>query len=178
MITVDGLNEVNKSLQSIDVKGKDYVMVNKRVQAFRQLAPQGSIQTEIVSLEDGVVTIKATVFDEDGKILATGHAQEKETSSYINRTSFIENGETSAIGRALGFCGIGVDKSIASAEEVQNAIAQQDEKIDELHQNSLKKLCEQKGLNVADTFPDGVENLNYKQHDEAVRKLSKLKDKK
>lgn len=177
MITQDGLIQVNKGLQGIDVKGKNYVMVNSRVEAFRELSPQGSIQTELVSLTDGVVTMKATVLDEDGRVLATGYAQEKETASYINRTSFIENCETSAIGRALGFCGIGIEKSIASAEEVRNAITQQEEKISETHVKALVSLCEQKGLDAYETFPDGVENLNYEQHDKAVKRLQKMKDK-
>ena len=69
--------------------------------------------------------MKATISDENGVVLATGHAQEKESSSFINKTSFIENCETSVVGRALGMCGIGVDVSIASAEEVQNAINNQ-----------------------------------------------------
>ena len=61
----------------------------------------------------------------NGKIVATGHAQEKEGSTFINKTSYIENAETSAIGRALGLLGIGIDTSIASAEEVSTAIANQ-----------------------------------------------------
>lgn len=122
------LEEINKTLKTADVKGKPYVEVNKRVIAFRQLEPNGTIATDIVSLENGIVTMKATVYAGDGKVLATGYAQEKESSSFINKTSYIENCETSAVGRALGFCGIGVDGSIASAEEVGNAIYQQEGK--------------------------------------------------
>lgn len=125
------LERINKGLQTIDVKGKGYVEVNKRVMAFRELEPNGAITTEIVSLErddkGGVVTMKATVTNGNGQVLGTGYAYEKETSSFINKTSYIENCETSAVGRALGFCGIGVDTSIASAEEVANAIKQQED---------------------------------------------------
>lgn len=121
----EGLSKVNEKLKSIDVKGKGYVQVNERVKGFRELCPNGRIETDIVDLTDGVVTMKAYVYDEEGKLLSTGYAQEKETSSYINKTSFIENCETSAVGRALGWCGIGVDGSMASAEEVANAITNQ-----------------------------------------------------
>ena len=100
-------------------------MVTERIKGFRNICPDGSITTEIISLVDGVVTMKATITDETGKVIATGLAQEKETSSFINKTSFIENCETSAVGRALGFAGIGVDGSMASAEEVANAIMNQ-----------------------------------------------------
>ena len=135
MVTKEGLEEVNKSMDSIgiertDKKGntskKAYVMVNERVKAFRAICPDGSITTNIVSMDNGIVTMKAEVYDEAGKLLATGFAQEKETSSFINKTSYIENCETSAVGRALGFVGIGIDSSMASAEEVANAIIQQD----------------------------------------------------
>jgi hypothetical protein len=47
-------------------------------------------------------------------------------SSNINKTSYVENCETSAIGRALAMLGIGIDTSIASANEVSDAISKQD----------------------------------------------------
>lgn len=119
------LERINKGLETIDVKNKNYVQVDKRVMAFRELEPNGSITSEIVSNDGGVVVMKATVCGGDGNILGTGYAYEKETASYINKTSYIENCETSAVGRALGFCGIGIDGSIASAEEVANAILNQ-----------------------------------------------------
>lgn len=125
MIEAEKLREINERLDSVDIKGKDYVQVNQRIKGFRELCPNGTIKTDILSLEDGVVTMKATITDEEGKILATGLAQEKESSSFINKTSFIENCETSAIGRALGFIGIGIETSVASAEEVQNAMNNQ-----------------------------------------------------
>lgn len=119
------IQKANQALKSTDIKGKGYIEVNQRIKAFRQVYPTGTISTDIISLENGVVMMKATVLDEDGKTLATGFAYEKESSSFINKTSFIENCETSAIGRALGFCGFGIDSSVASAEEVENAILNQ-----------------------------------------------------
>jgi len=65
---------------------------------------------------DGVVLMQAVVKDESGRTIATGHALEKKDSTFINQTSYIENCETSAVGRALGILGIGVDTAIASAE--------------------------------------------------------------
>ena len=126
MLTAKDIEKANEGLSTIDVKGKEYVQVNTRVAAFRKVCPSGSITTEIVSLENGVVTMKTTITDEEGRILSTGFAQEKESGSYINKTSYIENCETSAVGRALGMAGFGIDTSVASFEEVQNAIAQQE----------------------------------------------------
>lgn len=124
----DRIEQANKMTTTTDIKGKDYVMVNQRVRAFRMVYPDGLIQTEIVALKDGIVVFKASAYDEKGRLLATGFAQEKESSSFINKTSYIENCETSAIGRALGFCGFGIDSSIASYEEVANAQANQSKK--------------------------------------------------
>jgi len=126
------LEEVNAKLKKTDVKGKNYVEVNERIKAFRMLYPDGFIDTEMLSNENGVCIFKAQVgcYDEtDGSIkwLGVGHAYEKEGSTFINKTSYIENCETSAVGRALGMAGFGIDTSVASAEEVQNAIAQQED---------------------------------------------------
>lgn len=116
----------NETIKTTDIKGKDYAEVNQRIKAFRMVYPQGSIQTEMVSNQDGVCIFKAIVSDENGCLLGTGTAYEKENSSFINKTSYIENCETSAVGRALGMAGFGIDVSVASAEEVANAINNQE----------------------------------------------------
>ena len=111
-------------MEKIQIQGKDYITVNQRVIEFRKQYPTGSIITEIISNENDIVVMKAQVIN-DGQLLATGHAYEKNGSSFINKTSYIENCETSAIGRALGIFGIGIDTSMASYEEVANAKLQQ-----------------------------------------------------
>lgn len=128
MITKEALAKMNKGMPTVDIKGKNYIMVNERIKRFREFVVGGRIETEIINLDDGVVTIKASVYDDEGDLIATGHAQEKETSSFINKTSFVENAETSAIGRALGIAGIGIDDSLGSADEVANAIKNQEKK--------------------------------------------------
>lgn len=122
--------KANEGIRTTEIKGKQYSEVSQRIKAFRLVHPSGCITTEIIDMKNGIVTMKASVFDEQNHLLGTGFAQEKENSSFINKTSYIENCETSAIGRALGMCGYGVDVSVASAEEVQNAIhnQQMDEK--------------------------------------------------
>lgn len=127
----------NEQIKTTDIKGKPYMEVNQRIKAFRMVYPQGYIDTEIVSNENGTIVMSADVgfykevYLDDGKnffrkvSLGTGTAYEKENSTFINKTSYIENCETSAIGRALGMAGFGIDVSVASAEEVQNAINNQ-----------------------------------------------------
>ena len=148
MITFEQIKNANENIKTIPVKGKEYAEVNQRIKAFRMLCPNGSISTEILYLADGIVTMRATVCNEEGQVLGTGTAQEKETSSFINKTSYIENCETSAVGRALGMCGLGIDTSVASAEEVQNAINNQD---GQNVRSSDEIVCEECGGVVVDT---------------------------
>ena len=112
-------------MKSVDIKGKQYIMVNERIKEFRKQHPNGQILTQVMANADGQVMFQAKVIV-DGVLVATGHAYEKEASTFINKTSYIENCETSAIGRALGVYGIGIDASLASAEEVVNAVNNQE----------------------------------------------------
>lgn len=115
-------------MKTINIKGKAYVEVNERIKYFRKEYPEWSLITEIIKLENGFCLVKASAIDENDNVRATGHAYENENSSRINQTSYIENCETSAVGRCLGVLGIGIDTSIASAEEVLNAITNQETK--------------------------------------------------
>jgi hypothetical protein len=133
MINFEDIKRANDTIRTTDIKGKDYAEVNQRIKAFRMVYPTGTIRTEIISIKDGVCIIRAEVRAiteyREGQFetvtLGTGTAYEKEGSSFINSTSYIENCETSAVGRALGMAGFGIDVSVASAEEVQNAILNQ-----------------------------------------------------
>lgn len=121
-------------MKTINIKGKDYVMVNERILEFRKNYPNYSLESEIVILNEESVTIKAIVKDETGRVVATGFANEDKATSIINKTSYVENCETSAWGRALGCLGIGIDTSIASAEEVTTAIKKQNAELVEAKQ--------------------------------------------
>lgn len=150
MITIEKLKTANTDLDSIPQKNKNYVMVNTRVKAFRSVEPNGCIETEFIMLDfdKGVAVCRAVIFDEEGKAVASGTAYEKEGSNFVNKTSFIENCETSAVGRALGFLGIGIDDSMASADEVANAIVQQKDKepATESEKAAFIKLCEERDV--------------------------------
>lgn len=156
-IKFEDIKKANESIVTLDVKGKEYAQVNERIKAFRMVYPSGFIKTEIISLENGVCVMRAEVGNED-VILGTGTAYEKENSTFINKTSYIENCETSAVGRALGMAGFGIDTSVCSAEEVQNAIAnQEDKKIDDNRLKAISKLNEL----VEETDTDYDELLNH-----------------
>lgn len=116
--------EVNDRLTRTNIKGRQYIDVAQRIQGFWELYPQGRIVTEMVADDGKRCVFKAEVYDmaEGGAgLLATGHAYEVNSGRGVNATSYIENCETSAVGRALGMLGIGSTDSIASADEVMNA---------------------------------------------------------
>lgn len=146
MISFKDLQTANATIKTVDIKGKAYAEVPQRIKAFRMLYPQGSIMTQMLSNENGVCVFKARVsVIEDGNeiVLGEGTAYEKEDSSFINKTSYIENCETSAVGRALGMAGFGIDTSVASAEEVQNAILNQ-----EKAKESERYVCADCGMEI------------------------------
>jgi hypothetical protein len=113
----------NEMSGTVKIHGKEYKTVALRIQEFREKHPDFTIQTELVEANDMLVIVKATIACA-GQIIATGYAEEVRTASKINRTSALENAETSAVGRALAFFGLG-GSEIASADEVANAITQQ-----------------------------------------------------
>ena len=155
MATFEQIKRANEAVRATDIKGKMYTEVNERIKAFRMVHPDGCIKTEMISNVDGVCIFRAEV--SDGVLLGTGTAYEKEGSTFINKTSYIENCETSAVGRALGMAGFGIDTSVASAEEVGNAIAQQDQQeaeewknqyISGVYQSALVNKCHNDNVDV------------------------------
>jgi len=106
------------------IHGREYETVALRVRKFRDAHPDWTLFTNIIERNEDGVVMCATIFDESGRIRATGHAEEQRKASQINRTSALENCETSAIGRCLAALGMG-GTEFATAEEVANAIHQQ-----------------------------------------------------
>lgn len=190
MCNWEEIQKANETIKTTDIKGKDYAEVNQRIKAFRMVYPNGSITTEIVSLVDGVVTMKTTIKDNEGNVLSTGYAYEKENSTFINKTSFIENCETSAVGRALGMCGFGIDTSVASAEEVRNAIENQKPKNNEPkeetkpqqnkkpHKDELVNFCKENNLNMNDIAKQyGLNgNCTDKQFEAALQSIKEIEE--
>lgn len=115
----------DNKLPTVDIKGKEYVLVKDRVLAFNEKYPKGCIITELISaLDSETVIFRAEVFPEGmgiGFRKFTGWSQAVKGDGYINKTAALENAETSAVGRALAMMGIGVIESIASADEIHKA---------------------------------------------------------
>ena len=147
-------------MKKINIRGKEYVEVHERISHLRNNYDDAELLTEIISNDNGVCVMKATLILND-KIVSTGHAYEKENSTPVNKTSYIENCETSAVGRCLGNFGIGINSSIASADEVITAIAQQQPKERNVWE---KKLLEQANndesvlLSISDSWAYGIKS--------------------
>ena len=147
----------DQNLKTVDIKGKPYVEVNERIRYFRENYQDHKLLTEIISLDNGVCVMKAYVLNPEGQEIANGHAYEKEGAGFINKTSYIENCETSAWGRALGNLGIGITTSIASSNEVENAILQQNNIKDKKVKTSLGTMTEEEIFKKA--TQEGLSNL-------------------
>tara|TARA_Y100001937_G_scaffold59353_1_gene81520 strand:+ start:2199 stop:2687 length:489 start_codon:yes stop_codon:yes gene_type:complete len=159
-------------LKTVNIKGKEYVEVNERLKHFRANFKGWCLTSDIVDLTEDRCTIKATIFDDNGNIRATGHAQEKEGSSFINKTSFIENCETSAWGRALANLGIGLDTSVASYDEVANAITQQTKTTKEvLSEEKFNAMLSAINDGKIDLVKSKIDNYTLLPHQKAALKL-------
>lgn len=168
-ITYEQIKSVNERVSRIEIRGKKYASVAARVQAFRELFPNGSIVTTHERVSDGTAVtyiFTATACDGSGSILATGTASEDVGSTQINRTSALENAETSAVGRCLGFLGIGSETSMASAEEMVNALYQQEHMSDSNVNQSPSK---EENLEII----KGLFQQNGKTSEEAVAWVEK-----
>jgi len=172
---------------------KKYYPVAERVKEFYKLYPNGQIKTKIIEKTDDSILIKAWAIGnkEDESLMqpfGTGHAFEKQSWGTVNERSMVENCETSAVGRALAFLGIGVSDDIASAEEmakvqetVYDASESQYSMIEELLKKALIKdieikeiqeLCEQARF----TAKRAEKCIKYLQENQAEKSLDKQLD--
>ena len=103
-------------MKTILIKGKPYVQVVERVKEFNRIHSEGSIMTSIVSNDGKRVIVRAEV--KIGLKTFVGHSQSKWDEGNMGAVA-LEVAETSAVGRALGFAGIGIIDGIASADEIK-----------------------------------------------------------
>ena len=150
---------MSEEVKKIKVQGgNDYITVNERVKEFHRKHENGSIVTEIIEMTDRFITMtKVTPNVDSPDRYFTGIAYEKEGNSFINKSSALENCETSSVGRAIGLLGIGIDTSIASYDEVENAKLQQKD-------SPIQKAPKLKDINIKN--PKAEENI--KKHEESI----------
>jgi len=175
------LTKVNGEIKTVSVKGKNYAEVKERVNAFRKLYPEGFIETEILEIDENHCIIKASVgiwkeehyvVDCAGSevskyesartrcVLATGTACEYMGASPINKTSYVENCETSAVGRALGMLGIGIDVALASADEMRGSYQEAEPAMKPLIDPQLQAVKEEYAATVKNHGLNGIAICN------------------
>ena len=131
-----------KNVDKVDIKGKAYTTVATRVEIFRKhFGYNYGIQTELVkfgSKPGESIVIKATIADKEGFVVGSGTAVEIVGDGFINKTSALENCESSSIGRALSSLSLHGGE-YASANKIE--IAQDKEKkIEKTNNNQEQKI--------------------------------------
>lgn len=174
----------------VNIHGKEYKTVAKRVDEFRKENKQElGIQTSLVSIDERTVVIKAEIINKEGFVIATGYAEENRQSSTINKTSALENCETSAIGRALANFGL-AGGEYASADEVAQAISRQEQPkksvkkygmdFEEIqaHLDTLddKESVDAYAKELKAKYPNSTEGQNYHIRTMFARRLKELQD--
>jgi hypothetical protein len=177
----------------------NYVPVSERLEQFWRDCPEGRILTEIAEhdREAGFILIRASIYRtrESHTPAATGHAYEQRGDSHVNTTSYVENCETSAVGRALALLGYEIKRGIASREEMAKVERHGGGKVTPAtppnrvnvprsqaatpaQLNYLRKLCQAQGLpetNVAARYSGGIaaalEHLAGRQASAAINGL-------
>ena len=140
---------------TVPIHGKEYVLGATKIALARQaLGSELDIVTKVIQQDDKQVMMQADIYI-SGKHVATGTAQEFRAASRINQTSYVENCETSAIGRALASAGF-AGSEFASADELVNALGQQ------------------KNLKTTGRKSDGAQNSRAVSTDGAQKSAGKL----
>ena len=156
----------------ISIHGKEYVLVNERLDEFLSENPKATVET-LLTKQDAMTdtatgdmcnqyVVQAKIIPnpiEEPEVYYTGYAEERDNNGFINKTSALENAETSALGRALAFAGYGSAQSIASGEEVLRA-TQVRKNIDPTT-TSLDKLDRLKNKLYKENKIDDKMNLKY-----------------
>lgn len=171
---------MEKKLPTVDIKGKEYVMVKDRILAFNEKYPNGYIQTDLVSdPSDTNIVIRASVVPDADKRerMFIDYAQETVGKGMINTTSALENASTSAVGRALAFMGIGIIDSIASADEVHKAVNPRPSVGTSINNNlisekQVKWLMAWAGKNGADNPDSAIELISLRSGEDDFRQMT------
>lgn len=170
-----------KKIEGIDLgEGKRYTTVDQRLNIFRKHFGLYA-KTKVVIVENDVAYCRAeciiSFYLENNKGesewvgVANANAIEYRNKSQINAVSYVENAETSALGRALRFLGL-FGETGASAEEVEKVNKSKKENKSKAKEHSPKIKFE-----TLKTIKSLIED-GYVKEDQILksRQLKKLED--
>ena len=112
-----------KNIPTVNIKGKKYSTVNERHKHLLQYFPEARFNEEILFHDADRVIVKVELYISD-VIYSVGHAEEFRNSSFINKTSALENAATSSLGRCISQFGLH-GSEYASADELTVALLSQ-----------------------------------------------------
>lgn len=140
----------NADISTMPIKGRDYATVATRLNRFWEVCPGGAIKTIPVEITGAYAVIRAEIYDDKENLIASGIAKEAKSNDpkSVDYTKYVENAETSAVGRALANAGIGSEANIASADELVAALKEQKELL--TGKQLLTVYCNERGLLAKD----------------------------
>lgn len=158
---------------------KKYTTVAVRVEVFRKYFPDYAVNTR-VTVDDGkrVIVVAEVFAPGSDRPISTGIAEEIRGSSNVNRTSAVENGETSAIGRALANLGLHGGEFASDFEievaELKDATMDLNEAVDKAREEEEDAAMEEL-RQESESFPDDVDaerkDKNKKELEESFQKF-------
>ena len=152
----------------------EYEPVDVRIKAFYADHPDGRITTELVTTDDirDLAIFKAYVWDNE-ILKATGYAMELKEDGYVNKTSHVENCETSAIGRGLANLGYSGSKraSREEMEKVERVTASDSERIQHGKEEIYQLLEDNKALLIPEYFRAMADNAESAKTLEDVKSV-------
>jgi hypothetical protein len=140
----------------------NYETVEERLVRWWAAYPDGQIVTTMVHYDGKTVVFRAEGIVA-GHTIATGFAEEVHGSSPVNKTSFVENCETSAIGRMIGNSPLGTKPGARpSRQEMQKVERSGFPPAPEAHGglatpkqlNYIKKLAKDRGMDDEQVFDE------------------------
>ena len=142
------VSELNTTHGVTQRGGKKYTQVVHRMEAFRKVFGLSmGVDTEILVNDGQRVVVKAVIINENGVTVGSGTAEEIRGQGNVNKTSAVENAETSAIGRALSSIGL-AGGEYASANEME-AVGRKEDELRDKAQNTYTKLTQDSETNQA-----------------------------
>lgn len=152
----------------VKIHGKDYMTVAERLNLISAEHKDYELTTEVIELSDTACCIRATL--KLGNRIFNGLAYEEKQNSHINKTSYVENCETSAWGRAMAAAGY-AGTEIASAEEVVNAVKNQPQKTDYKKADKPKDKADDVA-NAKKTIHDLLKNHTSEQKKDMLKRAT------